>query len=167
MSGNKQRASMPVQVIDAPTDFSDWDGLMRLLNAAFAHQADRIDPPSSVHRLDPASIALKARHERLFLAFENDRLVGCIFAKSLGSAMYVGKLAVCPSMQGQGIGRALMAAAEAFARRTKHDALQLDVRIELTENHASFAALGFVKIGEHAHEGYDRATCISMKKALA
>lgn len=158
---------MPLRVIDAPTDFSDWDGLMRLLKAAFAHQAGRIDPPSSVHRLDPVSIAVKARQERLFLAFDHDRLVGCVFAKSLGSAMYIGKLAVLPAMQGQGIGRTLMAAAQAFAERTQHNALQLDVRIELTENHETFAALGFVKIGEHAHEGYDRATFISMKKVLA
>ena len=158
---------MPVQVTEAQTDFSDWDGLMRLLNAAFACQADRIDPPSSLHRLDPASIAVKARQERLFLAFENEQLVGCIFARSLGSTMYVGKLAVGPAMQGQGIGRALMSAAETFARQTNHDALQLDVRIELSENHETFAALGFVKTGDHAHAGYDRTTFITMKKALA
>ena len=166
LRGNQQWTFMSVRVTEAQAEFSDWDGLMRLLHSAFVSQADRIDPPSSLHRLDAGSIAVKAREERLFLAFKDEQLVGCIFAKSLGSTMYVGKLAVSPAMQGQGIGRALVSAVAATARQTNHDAVQLDVRIELTENHATFAALGFVKIGEHAHAGYDRSTFCTMKKTL-
>ena len=34
--------------------------------------------------------------------------------------------------------------------------LELETRIELTENHAAFAALGYVKTGKTAPSGYDR-----------
>ena len=45
-------------------------------------------------------------------------------------------------------------------------ALELETRIELTENHETFAALGFVKVSEGAHPGYDRTTFITMRKTL-
>lgn len=59
-----------------------------------------------------------------------------------------------------------MRAAEDFGRESGRAVLELDTRIELTENHATFAALGFVKTGEDAHDGYDRPTFITMQKPL-
>ena len=77
------------------------------------------------------------------------------------------KLAVWPERQGQGTGHRLMQAAEDLARRSGLAALELETRIELTENHTTFAALGFVKTAELAHAGYDRPTYIRMQKRLA
>src|SRR6185295_4788841 len=45
-------------------------------------------------------------------------------------------------------------------------AMELDTRIELVENHKTFAAFGFVKTAERSHAGYTRATFITMQKAL-
>ena len=59
-----------------------------------------------------------------------------------------------------------MHAAEDFARDSGHAVLELETRIELTENHETFAAMGFVRTAEHAHAGYDRPTSITMKKPL-
>jgi GNAT superfamily N-acetyltransferase len=157
---------MTVDIRPAPPDFCDWERLLKLLHAAFAYQNDRIDPPSSLHGLDADSIAVKAKDEHLFLAVEDGELVGCIFAKPKPGSLYVGKLAVWPHRQRQGIGRRLMQAAEDFARHTGHAVLELDTRIELTENHETFAALGFVKTAEHAHAGYDHPTFITMQKPL-
>ena len=39
-------------------------------------------------------------------------------------------------------------------------------RIELTENHATFAALGFAKVAETAHPGYKRATSITLRRRV-
>jgi len=160
------KPSMSVNIGRASAHFRDWEVIMRLLHAAFASQNDRIDPPSSLHRLDSTSIAVKAKDEVLFIATENEALIGCIFAKSRPDALYVGKLAVWPKRQGQGIGRALILAAEDLARQTGLSALELDTRIELTENHATFAALGFVKTAEKAHDGYARPTFVTMRKRL-
>ena len=157
---------MEIEIKPAPAEFSDWEALMALLHAAFAFQHDRVDPPSSLHRFDAKSIAVKAREEQLFLALDDGTLVGCIFGKPKSSVLYVGKMAVSPQRQGQGIGRRLMQAAEGLARRSGLGALELETRIELTENHETFAALGFVKVSEGAHPGYDRTTFIAMRKTL-
>jgi ribosomal protein S18 acetylase RimI-like enzyme len=80
--------------------------------------------------------------------------------------LYVGKFAVAPGAQGRGIGRQLMHAAESFARDRGLATIELETRIELVENHATFAALGFRKVAEKAHPGYDRPTSITMRKPL-
>jgi GNAT superfamily N-acetyltransferase len=157
---------MTVEIGRAPTEFCDWDAVMKLLHAAFDYQNDRIEPPSSLHGFDAESIALKAKDEHLFLAVENGELVGCIFPRPQSGSLYVGKRAVWPHRQGQGIGRGLMQAAEDFARQSSLAVLELDTRIELTENHETFAALGFVRTAEHAHDGYDHTTFITMQKSL-
>lgn len=148
-------------------DFDCWCELLALLHDAFAVQNGRIDPPSSLHKFDAASLAAKAREETLFLAREGETVLGCLFAKPRGDALYVGKFAVSPAHQGRGIGRGLMLAAEAMARQLGLSALELDTRIELTENHATFGAMGFEIVSEQAHAGYDRATFITMRKLFS
>lgn len=155
-----------VRIARAGDDFSDWAGLLELLHEAFAYMEKRIDPPSSLHRLTPASIAGKTKDETLFLATDGDELVGCVFARRQGDALYVGKLAVRTKRQGSGIGRRLMDATERLARDSGLACMELETRIELVENHATFSAMGFVKIAESSHQGYDRPTAITMRKRL-
>lgn len=162
-----RRMSMTVDVMQAPPQFTGWDELLALLHAAFAYQHERIDPPSSLHELDADAIARKARDERLFLAVDDGELVGCIFARPQPGSLYIGKFAVRPDRQGRGIGRQLMHAVETFARHAGYATLELNTRIELAENHASFAAMGFAKTAEHAHPGHARTTFITMTKSLA
>ena len=59
-----------------------------------------------------------------------------------------------------------MSAVEVFARASGHVVLELETRVELTENHRTFESLGFNKVAEHAHEGYDHPTYIRMRKSL-
>ncbi|TIO68494.1 MAG: GNAT family N-acetyltransferase, partial [Mesorhizobium sp.] len=98
---------------------------------------------------------------------ENGRIVGCVFAMERADDFYVGKLAVEPSLQGQGIGGRLMQAVDDLAHRRGKQALELQTRIELTANHAAFARLGFRETGRTAHAGYDRPTSITMRKVLS
>ena len=157
---------MPVEVIQGSQGFAQWIKLLELLYAAFAYQNDRIDPPSSLHKLDAESLAQKAGEENLFLAVEDGELLGCAFAKVNPNCVYVGKVAVWPGRQGQGIGRLLMHAVEGFARGTGKPAMELDTRVELVENHKTFAAFGFVKTADRSHAGYTRTTFITMQKPL-
>lgn len=157
---------MTLRIMITPTDFGQWPELLALLHVAFEFQNDRIDPPSSLHKFDVAALAAKAGEETLFLACEGDIVLGCLFAKPRGDSLYVGKFAVAPAHQGRGIGRRLMSAAEALARQRGLPALELDTRIELTENHATFGAMGFVIVSEQAHPGYDRATFVTMRKVF-
>jgi hypothetical protein len=59
-----------------------------------------------------------------------------------------------------------MAAAEDIARQNQRQFLELQTRVELIENHKTFAALGFEKVAEAAHPGYDRPTSIVMRKRV-
>jgi GNAT superfamily N-acetyltransferase len=157
---------MTVEIVQAPPVFTQWDRLMALLHAAFAYQRERIDPPSSLYRLDAQSLAQKAQEEVLFLALDAGDMVGCAFAKLKPGCVYVGKVAVLPDRQGQGIGRLLMQAVEQFAQQTGKPVMELETRIELVENHQTFSAFGFVRTAEHAHAGYTRTTFITMQKPL-
>ena len=141
----------------------NWSGLLALLHRSFAYMDGRIDPPSSLHRLDPNSLAQKARFETLVVARHNNQIVGCMFCREEGAFLYVGKVAVEPEHQGKGLGRMLFDNAFQLAKQQGLMGLELECRVELTENHAAFEKMGFVKVGESAHDGFDRPTSISMR----
>lgn len=55
---------------------------------------------------------------------------------------------------------------------TMHDAfalpaLELETRVELTENHHVFSRLGFTIVGAGSHEGYDRPTDFLLRKPIS
>jgi predicted N-acetyltransferase YhbS len=158
--------SVGISITGLPAHFDRWDDLLALIRRAFAYMDSIIDPPSSAHLLTADTLAEKAKREAGFLAIENGRVVGCVFALERAQDFYVGKLAVEPGLQGQGIGARLMRAVEDLARERGKDAIELQTRIELTTNHAAFARLGFRESGRTAHEGYDRPTSITMRKVL-
>lgn len=150
----------------SPPRFSDWTGLLALLRSAYAYMESRIDPPSSLLRMDAAQLEEKAREEALILALEGRRLVGCGFASLREDCVYVGKLAVDATARRRGVARKVMEAAEALARAHGRPFVELETRIELVENHETFAALGFAKVAESAHPGFDRPTSITMRKPV-
>lgn len=150
-----------------PPDFDDFEGLHALLTAAFAYMDGRIDPPSSMTRLDVAGLRAKAATEDLLIIRDaGGRLVGCLFGEVQGSDYYIGKLAVDARHRQGGMARALMSAAEAQARLRGCRALTLQTRVELVENHATFLRLGFVATGATAHPGYARPTSLSFRRPV-
>lgn len=157
---------MTIEMLRIGADFDRYEELLDVILAAFAFMDGRIDPPSSAHRLTPASLRQKAAQEIAFAAVEKGQLVGCIFLKPEEATLYIGKLAVHPAAQGKGIGRLMLARAEATARELGLACLRLETRVELTENHRMFAAWGFGRTAENRHAGYDRTTSIEMRKPL-
>ncbi|WP_316013882.1 GNAT family N-acetyltransferase [Roseobacter sp. HKCCA0434] len=152
----------PWHVRKAGAETSDAE-LLALLRAAFAYMDGRIDPPSSLVRMDRAEIAAKRAEEDVLVVREGGRLVACAFLATHPDHHYLGKLAVHPDRQGTGLGRALVEAAIARATRPE---IRLQTRVELVENHAAFARLGFVETGRTTHPGYDRPTSVSMALRL-
>jgi GNAT superfamily N-acetyltransferase len=147
--------------------FARWDELLDLILASFAYMDGRIDPPSSALALTPANLEAKAISEIAYAALEGEQLVGCIFCRPEVESLYVGKLAVLPEAQGKGIGKRLLGLAETTAQELGLGSLRLETRIELIDNHATFAAWGFRKTAENRHAGFDRTTSIEMRKAIA
>lgn len=149
-----------------PPDFNDWLALHRLLVDCFAYMDERIDPPSSLTRMTPETLRDKSADETLLIISENGTLVACGFLKETTDAIYLGKLAVRQDMRGRGLLRQMIEAAIQLAQSKGKPALELQARVELTENHSTFKALGFVQTGTTAHEGYDRPTSITMRRKL-
>lgn len=155
-----------VSIVRLPADFEHWDDVLALILRAFASMDGVIDPPSSAHQLTVAGLREKATHETGFAALQDGRIVGCVFVRERADDLYIGKLAVEPERQGQGIGKQLMLAAERLARDCGKAAIELETRIELAANHAVFARLGFRETERTAHEGYCRPTSLTMRKTL-
>jgi ribosomal protein S18 acetylase RimI-like enzyme len=65
-------------------------------------------------------------------------------------------IAVRPDRQGSGLGRQLIAFAEAEAQRLGHPELRLYTHETMTENIALYTRLGFVETGRGRDAGYDR-----------
>jgi N-acetylglutamate synthase-like GNAT family acetyltransferase len=152
-----------IAVRRAPGNFAEWEAVRTLIHDAFAYMEGRIDPPSSALLLTPQSMATDAANGALLLARSGSTLVGCVFVRPKQDALYIGKLAVRPGLHGSGIGKALVEAARAEARARGLQALELQTRIELIENHAAFARMGFIKTAKTAHPGYERPTSITMR----
>ncbi|WEX88589.1 GNAT family N-acetyltransferase [Sinorhizobium garamanticum] len=155
-----------MKVIRIDGHFDRFEELLALILASFAYMDGRIDPPSSARALTPETLRRKVEDEIAFVALAERDLVGCVFCKPEPDCLYIGKLAVAPWSQRKGAGRLLLAAAEEAARELKLPALRLQTRIELSENHGTFAAWGFVETGRSAHPGFTRPTSIEMRKSL-
>ena len=156
-----------MRVVEASPTFADWTTVLLLLQSSFAYMDGRIDPPSSLNRLDVDQLRTKARQESLIIATEGEALIGCAFAEVRSDCVYVGKVAVATAHRGRGVARQLLAVAESIAHRNGLQVLELQTRVELKENHRTFAALGFKKVAESAHPGYTRPTSITMRKHVA
>jgi predicted N-acetyltransferase YhbS len=148
---------IPTRAVDP----CDWEAILALIRRAFAGMAGRIDPPSSLHSL--TAEGLQAGGEVWVMGAPP---VACVILTPRAGALYLGKLAVEPALQGRGLGRRLVALAETRARELGLPTLELQTRVELVENHAAFRAMGFEKVGETAHAGFARATSFTFRKRL-
>jgi len=160
-------AGATVTVRIAGPGFAQWHGLLALIQSSFAYMQGRINPPSSALGLSADGLAEQAKTETLIVALgENGAVLGCAFCADQGDAVYIGKLAVSPDHQGQGLGRRLLEAAVNLARQQGCHKLRLQTRVELVENHQAFAAMGFEETGRSAHAGFAQPTSITMEKHL-
>ena len=142
----------------------DWAAVLRLIRDSFAAMADRIDPPSSMLELTEAGIAAQNTTGEVWLI--GTPPVACVFLTVKPPALYLGKLAVVASQRRNGLARALITLAGVRARALGLTALELQTRVELTENHATFAALGFLETRKTAHIGYDRPTSLTLQRPV-
>lgn len=148
----------------------DCAAILMLVQDCFAYMEARIDPPSSMYRLTVESVRGHARDEEIWLAEDAaGALAACVFFTVIPGCdgkpgrLYLGKMAVRPDCRGQGVARAMVAKAIQRAAALSLPLLELQSRIELVENHRTFERLGFVKIAETAHDGFDRPTSITMQ----
>ena len=138
--------------------------VLKLIQESFIFMIGRIDPPSSVRSLTLQDLTEKAQTD--WILGVGDPVEACVVASPRHNALYLGKMAVHPSMRGQGMARALVQACEGIAVDLGLGWLELQVRVELVENQNAFAKMGFLKTTENFCSGYDHVTEITMQKNL-
>ncbi len=117
-----------------------------------------------MHRLTLDDLSVTTREQEVWVI--GTPPVACVILKAQGDHLYISKLAVDAAEREKGHARRLIDLAARRARAQDLHALELQTRIELSENHAAFARLGFVKAAETCHPGFDRPTSIRMRKPL-
>ena len=150
----------------APQVFTAREGLAHLVREAFKYLEHRIDPPSSLLAVKVTDFIKKAQDETLIIAQINNRLIGCAFAAIRDDCVYFSKGAVHQPHGRQGVTRSLFEAADEPARQMGKKFLELQTRIELTEDQQAFGALGSSKLLKPPTSEYIRTTSITMQSII-
>jgi tRNA threonylcarbamoyladenosine biosynthesis protein TsaE len=139
----------------------------RLTQAAFRDYT-WLDPPSGAL----SETVARAREDLAAgggaIAEADGEAVGCLrWEMTAEGSLNVRRVAVPPSVQRRGIGRALMTWAEEEARTRGCGAVTVGVRITLPGNLAFYLSLGYEIVGGHRHEGYREPTWLGLHKVPA
>ena len=138
--------------------------VLALIRAAFADMAGRIDPASSAQHLALADLTAQAAMGEVRVI--GDPVCAAVILTPRPDSLYPGKLAVAALARGKGPGRRLVETAVARARALGLPAVTLQVRVELTQNQAAFAAPGFAETGRTARPGHDQPTAIICQRSV-
>jgi GNAT superfamily N-acetyltransferase len=140
------------------------EDIYKLIVTSFAYMDTRIDPPSSIHQMTVDDIRAKCQEEELWSIGNPPQ--ACVIFTHRRDCFYIGKLAVDELHRGKGHARTLIDLAVTRAKERGYNCLELETRVELTENRSAFEKLNFVKTDETAHEGYSQATSITMQRRI-
>jgi GNAT superfamily N-acetyltransferase len=122
---------------------ADADGITRLINAAFQVERFFLD----ADRIEFEEVRARLGTGKFILAINDGALVGCVYVEPAGERSYLGLLSVDPALQGSGIGKLLMAAAEEHCRAAGCSFMDLRV-VNLREELPGFyRKLGYVESG--------------------
>ena len=137
----------------------DLDAIVRLENESF--EIDRVSRRSLRE-------FLRALHRPVIAATIDDELAGYVLVslRKGARALRIYSLAVDARFARRGVGRALLQACEAYARRHRRAAITLEVRYDNVAAIALYESCGFRQFGEHARYYADGATALRYDKPL-
>jgi ribosomal protein S18 acetylase RimI-like enzyme len=131
---------------------ADVDALAELVERAYEGYIERIG-----RRPGPMDddYAVKLRDEEVWVA-DDGHVVGLLILVARDDNLLIENVAVDPSRQGQGIGRALMAFAEEVARERGLAQMQLYTNEAMVENLALYRRLGYRETSRDEGSGFSR-----------
>jgi ribosomal protein S18 acetylase RimI-like enzyme len=132
-----------------------------VVHAAYAHYVARIGKPPGPMLDDYAA---RIASGQAWVLEDADAIAGILVLEERADSLLLDNIAVRPECQGAGHGRALMAFAEAEARRRGFAEIRLYTHALMTENQALYRRLGYVETARATEKGFDR---VYMAKALA
>ncbi|HTW50501.1 MAG TPA: GNAT family N-acetyltransferase [Stellaceae bacterium] len=125
-----------------------------IVHDAYAHYRARIGKPPGP-MLDDYAALIDADTVSV-LDEPGGVIAGIIVLLPKPDHLLLDNIAVRNDRQGQGLGRRLMAFAEAEARRLGYDELRLYTHVMMTENIALYTRLGFAETRRGHDGGYER-----------
>jgi ribosomal protein S18 acetylase RimI-like enzyme len=143
-----------------PATAADVPSLTKLVRAAYGHYVERLGKPPRPMTDDYADIL---HRYRVTVAEHGGETVGLIVLGADDEGFFVDNVAVEPSQQGSGVGRALLEHAETVARRGGFDSIYLYTHELMTENLAFYARAGYVEYDRRRHED---ACLVYLRKRL-
>jgi [ribosomal protein S18]-alanine N-acetyltransferase len=149
----------PRAVTVRPARLADLDALMALETAAFA--SDRAERRAIRHAITSPTISL-------LVALDGEALVGAatVERRRLSRGARLSSIAVAPSRGGTGLGRVLLEAAEAEARRHGCDRLRLEVREDNGPGLRLYERAGYARFETVPDYYEDGTTAWRYEKAL-
>ncbi len=145
-----------------PARLEDAPAVRQLVQDAYGHYVARMGKPPGP-MLDDYDRRIADGHA--WVLEDEGRLAGALVLEDIpGGVLLLDNVAVAPSAQGKGYGRALVAFAEVEARRRGHAEVRLYTHVLMRENLALYARLGFRETGRVSEKGYER---VYMAKATA
>jgi ribosomal protein S18 acetylase RimI-like enzyme len=146
-----------------PATATDAPALADLINRAYRSEPTQAGWTTEGHllegpRIDEATLLemLAAAPAVLLRAEANGRLAGCVYLEPQGDTLYLSMLAVAPEAQAHGLGRCLLAAAEAHARQAGCRRIKMSVLALRPELLAWYERQGYRRTG--ASESFPATT---------
>jgi GNAT superfamily N-acetyltransferase len=124
-------------------DAADAEAITRLINAAFQVERFFLD----ADRIDIEEVRSRLSRGRFILAEEDRAINGCVYVEPNGERAYLGLLSVEPALQGSGMGKLLMEAAEDHCRAAGCRFMDLRVVNVRKELPPFYQKLGYVQTG--------------------
>jgi ribosomal protein S18 acetylase RimI-like enzyme len=140
-----------------PTDAVD---VAQLVDDAYRHYLRRLGGRPGPMREDYARVI---RDRDVTVAEGGAGIVGVIAVGVTEEGFTIDNVAVLPSRQGEGIGRALLEFAEEQARRRGFDSVHLYTHEKMAENRALYARIGYVEYARRRDGPFSR---VLMRKWL-
>jgi len=139
-----------------PATAADVPRVTELARAAYGHYVERLGGPPRPMTDDYADVV---RNYRVTVAELRGEIVGLVVLRVGDEGFLVDNVAVDPSHQGSGVGRALLEHAEAETRRAGFDSIYLYTHAKMTENLALYSRIGYVEYDRRVQGDAALSTC--------
>ncbi|APV48607.1 hypothetical protein BWI17_02250 [Betaproteobacteria bacterium GR16-43] len=141
---------LPAVRIAVPTDAA---GVRSCVVSAFEHYIERIGKPPAPMLLD---FDAEIQEGHVWLVSTDGGVVGALVQYQTELGFYIDTVAVVPSSQGTGVGRALLEFAEKEALRRGYQSVYLCTNSKMTENQVFYPRIGYIEYERKNEAGFDR-----------
>jgi ribosomal protein S18 acetylase RimI-like enzyme len=139
---------------------ADVPAIADIVNQAYRHYIVRIGKPPGPMLDDYGA---RVSEGAVWVLEEGDVIAAIIVLLPMPTYLLLDNIAVSPARQGLGLGRRLLAFAEAEALRRGYREIRLYTHETMVENQRLYASIGYEEMGRGTQAGYDR---VFMRKQL-